>query len=107
MPTWQQDAGAGEPLSGADLLGLDHGGEFVVDGDHGVAAHLVVAVMEVDRSLMVADQAVQPQSGGVADAQPGADEDLDQQPDPRIGEADEVVGAFELVHDELGDRARR
>jgi hypothetical protein len=40
----QQHGGIGEPLSGADLLGLDHGGEFVVDGDHGVTTHLVVAV---------------------------------------------------------------
>jgi len=40
----QQHGGIGEPLSGADLLGLDHGGEFVVDGDHGVRTHLVVAV---------------------------------------------------------------
>jgi hypothetical protein len=37
----------------------------------------VVAVTQIDRSLVVADQAVQRQSGGVADAQPGADEDLD------------------------------
>jgi len=64
----QQHGGIGEPLSGADLLGLDHGGEFVVDGDHGVTTHLVVAVTQVDRALVVADQAVQPQSGGVADA---------------------------------------
>ena len=97
----------GKPKLGAGLLRLDHGGEFVVDGHHRVAAHLVVAVAQVDRALRVADQAVQRQPGGVADAQPGAGEDLHQQPDPRVADPVEVGGAFELVHDELGDRARR
>ena len=81
----QQHGRGREPLSGAFLLRLDHGGEFVVDGHHRVAAHLVVAVAQIDRALRVADQAVQRQPGGVADAQAGADEDLHQQPDPRVG----------------------
>ena len=76
--TGQQHVARREPLSGSGLLRLDHGGEFVVDGHQRVAAHLVVAVAQIDRTLWVADQAVQCQSGGVADAQAGADEDLDQ-----------------------------
>src|SRR5271169_6750689 len=47
----QQHAGSWEPLPSTRLLRLDHGGQFVVDGHHRVAAHLVVAVAQIDRAL--------------------------------------------------------
>ena len=37
----------------------------------------------------------------------GADKDLHQQPDPRVADPVEVGWAFQLAHDELGNRPRR
>jgi hypothetical protein len=102
----QQHTGSREPLPSTRLLRLDHGGQFVVDGHHRVAAHLVVAVAQIDRALRVADQTVHLKPGAVADAQAGADEDLHQQPDPRVADPIEVGWAFQLVHDELGNCPR-
>lgn len=71
------NTGGREPLPGALLLRLDHGGQFVVDRHYCVTAHLVVAVAQIDRALRVADQTVHLKPGRVADAQAGADKDLD------------------------------
>jgi hypothetical protein len=88
-------------------LFADRRSEVLVDGHHGIAAHLVVAVVQVGGALRVSYQAVDAQPGGVTDAQPGADEDLDQQAHTRVGEPGEVGLRLQLSHDWLGQRPRR
>jgi hypothetical protein len=55
----QQHRGVGELLAGAGLLCCDHGGQFVVNRHHRFAAHLVIAVAQVDPALGIVCQAVQ------------------------------------------------
>jgi hypothetical protein len=100
---WEQHVGVGVLCASAALLVGDLGGELFVDGHDRLAAHLVVAVAQVGRCAGVVDEAVDSKAGGVADAQSGADQDLDQQSDAWVADAVEVGRGFELVHHELRD----
>ena len=100
---WEQHVGVGVLCASAALLVGDLGGELFVDGHDRLAAHLVVEVAQVSRCGGVVDEAVDPKAGGVADPEPGADQDLDQQSDARVADAVEVGRGFELVHHEFRD----
>jgi len=89
------------------LLAFDHRGELAVDRDHGVAAHLVAAVMQVRRALAVTHEAADPQLACVAATKSGADEDLVQQPGGRVGHLGEAGRVLDLGHDRFRERPRR
>ena len=86
------------------LLGGDRLGQVGVDGHERLAAHLVVGVVQVGGALAVADDAVQPQPAAVTHAQPGAHQDPHQQPAGGVGEAGQVLLAFQLGHHRLRQR---
>ena len=82
----EQDRGPAGPPAGVPLpLPPDLGDELVIDGDKGLAFHLVVVVAQVGLPVTVADDAVGGQLAGVADAQPAPDQDERDQAAAGIG----------------------
>ena len=81
--------------------------DFFVDGDEGFAFHLAVGVVQVGRGVAVADDAVESDPAGVADAQPAAHEDDGEQAALGVVPAIEVGRLLDLGHDVLGQPARQ
>nr|WP_236056923.1 hypothetical protein [Mycobacterium sp. SM1] len=103
---WEQVRAAVRPAPpDTILLGADLAFEVLVDGDRGLAVHLVVAVAQIWGTAPVVDQAVERQRAGVCDAEPAADHDDRYEPCLRIVPAVEVGRLLDLVHDVFGDSA--
>ena len=85
------------------LLGADVVFEVFIDGDGGLAAHLVVEVAQIGGVLSVVEQAVERQCAGVGGAQPAPDQDDRDESTLGVGPLVEVGGCFDLGHDVLGD----
>ena len=82
----EQDRGPAGPPARVPLpLPPDLGDELVIDGDKGLAFHLVVEIAQVGLPVTVADDAVRGQLAGVADAQPAPDQDERDQAAAGIG----------------------
>ena len=106
VPGEQTRVGAGPAGGDPVLLGADLGLELVVDGDCGLAAHLVVEVAQVRGALAVVDQTVEGQGAGVGGPQPAPDQDQGDQPGVRVSPAIQVGRGFDLRHDVLGEPTR-
>ncbi len=80
--------------------------EVLVDGDQGLALHLVVVVPQVGLAGGVVHDAAGGQLAGVSDAQAAADEDHGDQPPGGAAPAVQVRGILGLGDHVLGERPR-
>ena len=87
------------------LLPGDQPLEFFVDGDQGLAFHLVVVVAQVGGGVRVVHDAVAGELDGVGDPQSAADEDERDQVPHRVAPQAEAGRVLDLGHDVLGEGA--
>ena len=100
----EQDRGPAGPAGCVPLpLPPDPAGDFVVDGDEGLAFHLVVVVAQVGLPVAVADDAVRWQRAGVPDAQSAPDQDERDQAAAGIVPPVQAGGVLDLGHDVPGE----
>ena len=96
---------AGPSRQGPALLLGDQPLEFFVDGDQGLAFHLVVVVAQVGGCVRVVHDAVAGEFDGVGDPQSAADEDERDQVPHRVAPQAEAGRVLDLGHDVLGEGA--
>lgn len=89
-------------VEGAAAVFVDLVDQLGVDGDQGVAAHLVIEVAQVGGAFGVGGDAVGAQPQRVGDPQSAAHEHDGDQPVGAVVEPVEVGRVFELGHDLLG-----
>jgi hypothetical protein len=114
QPGVGQDSGSrrGEPggvlvgvaAGGARLLVAERGEQGRFDGDEGLAAHLVVPVVDVGVPIGVEHDRVEAERARVTDPHSGAEHQLGEEPAVRVAPARQVLA--DLDHDVGGQPAR-